>query len=230
MLSVIIPAYNEERRIEPTIERIFDFGEQRDIDLEIIVVDDGSTDDTGTIARRMEGVTVLGGSVNRGKGWAVREGMKRARGDVVLFTDADMSTPIEEADKLFEKIKEGYDLAVGSRMAGRRLIKKYQPWHRILLGQLFGLVVRVILPLDIKDTQCGFKMFTSDAVSKLAPEMTIDGYVFDVEMLVLARRMGFGIAEVGVVWKDIPGSKLNIFRDFPKIAGELVKIGRGLRK
>lgn len=229
MWSVIIPAYNEESRIESTIRKVSDFLKTIPGGAEILVVDDGSADRTGDIAGSHAGVRLLRSEVNRGKGWAVREGMKNARGDVVMFTDADLSTPIDQANRLYEHIRRGYDIAVGSRMAKPRRIERFQPAHRLALGQAFGLVVRLAFGLPIRDTQCGFKMFTSEAAKKLTAGMTADGYAFDVEMLALASKMGLRVAEVPVTWRDMPGSKLRVGKDFIPILKELVYIRRRLK-
>jgi len=210
MWTVIIPAYNEENRIEYTIRKVSDFLKTISGRAEILVVDDGSADRTAAIAGAHAGVRLLRSEVNMGKGWAVREGMKNARGDVVMFTDADLSTPIEEAGRLYERLNSGYDIAVGSRMAKPRRIERFQPLHRLVLGQAFGLVVRLVFDLRIRDTQCGFKMFTSEAAKKLSAAMTVNGYTFDVEMLALASIMDLRAAEVPVSWRDMPGSKLSV--------------------
>ncbi len=229
MWTVIIPAYNEEARIGSTIGEVSDYLKEVSSDSEILVVDDGSTDRTADIAGSHPEVKLLRSEVNRGKGWAVREGMKNARGDVVMFTDADLSTPIEEAGRLYDYINRGYDVAVGSRMVKPRFIKRFQPPHRLALGQTFGLVVRLLFGLGIKDTQCGFKMFTSEAAKKLSDEMTVDGYTFDVEMLALASRMGLKTTEVPVIWRDMPGSKLSVRKDFGPIIRELARTRRRLK-
>ena len=229
MWSVIIPAYNESGRIGTTLDSVDAYFRERGIDVEIIVVDDGSTDDTVQIAQKHERITVISGGVNHGKGWAVREGMKRAGGEIVLFTDADLATPIEEVERLFNALKNGSDIAVGSRMAKPRLIEKYQPWYRVLLGQAFGFIVWMFFSIGVKDTQCGFKMFTSKAAKMLAERMTVDGYTFDVEMLFLAKRMGLKVAELPVIWRDKPGSKLKVWKDFPYIMKELAAMRRSLK-
>ena len=229
MWSIIIPAYNEASRIGAAIESVKDYIRQRAIEAEIIVVNDGSTDETVGMSEKYKGVIVIGSDVNHGKGWAVREGMKRARGEIVLFTDADIAAPMEEADRLFDAIKRGNDIAVGSRAAKPRLVEKFQPLHRLILGLAFGFVVRTLFAIDVKDTQCGFKMFTSKAAKMLAEQMTVDGYTFDVEMLVLAKRMGLKITEVPVHWRDMPGSKIKVWRDFPLILKELVSMRRRLK-
>jgi dolichyl-phosphate beta-glucosyltransferase len=228
MWSIIIPAYNEAARIKKTLDEIMNYSKRRGLDAELIVVNDGSSDDTAEAAGEFDGVKLINFEVNRGKGSAVREGMKLAAGEIVLFTDADLSTPIEEAELLLEAIEKGNDVAVGSRMAKPRRIKKFQPPHRVMLGLSFGALVRIMFSLDVKDTQCGFKMFTAKAAKAIAERMTLNGYAFDVEMLVLAKTMNFKIAEIPVIWADKPGSKVKVFRDFPKVVGELVEIRRRL--
>ncbi len=230
MWSIIIPAFNEEERIGATIERVFEYARARNIEIELLVVNDGSIDGTARVAAGHEGIVTLASDINRGKGWAIREGMKHAKGEIVFFTDADMSTPIEEADKLLDALNKGSDVAVGSRMTDTSMMEKYQPWHRVLLGLSFGMVVQTLFSTGIKDTQCGFKMFTSDAAHTLAEHMTINGYTFDVEMLVLAKRMGLKVAEVGVKWHDVAGSKLKVLKDFPQILRELAAIRSRLKK
>lgn len=228
MLSIIIPAYNEANRIGPTIGKIVDYARSNSLDIELIVVDDGSSDGTADIAQRCDCARIIRLEKNSGKGRAVREGMIAARGDVVMFTDADMSAPIEETDKLSQAIEDGFDVAVGSRMAKPRQIDKFQPVHRMALGLAFGGLVQLVFNTGVRDTQCGFKMFTKRAAKLLASNMTVDGFTFDVEMLALARRMGLSVAEIPVKWHDVSGSKVNVVKHFPRIILELAKTKRRL--
>ena len=229
-LSIIIPAYNEEARIGPTLDKVKGYLEGKGLDGEIIVINDGSTD--GTLAK-LEGISelkVISFETNRGKGAAVREGLKAATGDMALMTDADLSTPIAEAGQLIEKLNDGYDMVIGSRGISDSNVEKYQPPLRLALGVAFGFAVKGIFRMSFTDTQCGFKLMRGDAAKKLAPHMKIDGFTFDVEMLALAVKMGMKVAEVGVKWSDVAGSKLQASRDFNKIVRELFQIRKNLKQ
>ena len=226
-LSIIIPCYNEEARIAPTLDRIRAYLNSRDITGEIIVVNDGSTDGTLAILNAQKDIRVFTWDLNRGKGAAVREGMLNATRDIILFTDADLSTPIEEADKLLVLLKN-YDVVIGSRQVPGKRIEKYQAPHRLLLGMAFGYTVRIVFRLRYHDTQCGFKAMTQNAAATLAKHMKINGFTFDVEMLCLADQLGLKVTEVGVRWRDVAGSKLNPRRDFGKIIAELIEIRKNI--
>lgn len=229
LLSIIIPCYNEKERIRPTVEKVIGYLDGRGLKWEIIIVDDGSTDGTAEAIPKHEGIRVVSWKDNRGKGAAVRQGFMEASGDWILFTDADLSTPIEEADKLLALLPN-YDIVIGSRDVSGKSIEKYQPPLRFMLGIAFGMTARLMFRIPYRDTQCGFKAMTSQSARRLAKHMRIDGFTFDLEMLAIARMMGLKVAEVGVRWKNVGGSKLKPRRDFPRILGELRQIRRNLRE
>jgi len=219
-LSLVVPAYNEESRLPPSLDRMVAYlrngGPQP---AEILVVDDGSKDRTGEIVReaaaRLNGdgveIKLVENPGNRGKGYSVRHGMLEARGEWVLFTDADLSAPIEELDKLLEVVRKGnYDGAIGSRALDRALVGKHQPMMRELSGRLFNMAVRLGAGLSYRDTQCGFKLFSRRAAQEIFRRQRLDRFGFDVEILYLAKKLGFQIAETPVRWNDVEGTKVSL--------------------
>jgi dolichyl-phosphate beta-glucosyltransferase len=215
--SFIIPAYNESSRIRPTLDEILRCTAEKGWDAEILVVDDGSRDDTPHVIREYAAkhaqVQLIQNPGNRGKGYSVRNGMLHARGEVCLFTDADLSSPITEAQKLFDAISGGADVAIGSRWLRAELQTERQPLYRQLFGRIFNLLLRVFLGLRFKDTQCGFKALRREAAQRIFPLQKIERWGFDPEILFLARRMGFKSAEVPVLWAHSEGTRLHPFRD-----------------
>ncbi len=215
-LSVVIPSYNEEKRLPPSLERVAEYlRRQPDRRSEILVVNDGSSDRTGEISREMAGkiqagnlsMRVLENPGNRGKGYSVRHGAAESRCDWVLFTDADLSAPIEECDKLLAAVGEGSnEVAIGSRALDRSLIGVHQPFFREMMGRAFNLVVRVTTGLPFADTQCGFKLFSARAAHDIFPKQQLERFGFDVEILFLARKYGFNVVEVPVRWNDVAGT------------------------
>ncbi len=215
-LSLVIPAYNEEKRLPPSLERIAEYLGAAGIDaVEVLVVNDGSRDRTFEVAEQAAplfekiGVAyrVLENPGNRGKGYSVRHGMREARHDWILFTDADLSAPIEEAGKLLNAVNEGqYTVAIGSRALDRSLIGVHQPLFRELSGRAFNLVVRLFTGLALADTQCGFKLYSKQAARDVAARQQLERFGFDVEQLFLAKKMGHKIAEVPVRWNDVEGT------------------------
>lgn len=224
-LSIVIPAYNEEARIVPTIGAIASHVSSLGIPWELIVSDDGSKDRTVQIVEELgfANLRVLRAQRNEGKGSAVRRGMLAARGKVVLFDDADNSTPIEEIGKLLEKINEGYDIAIGSRAARGAEEANKSLVRRIMSNSLRWIVVN-IFSAGTRDTQCGFKMFTRDAAQRLFRAQTISGFSFDLEILYLANKLGYRIIEVPIAWVDAPGSKLDPAKEAQRFLRDLVKI------
>jgi glycosyltransferase involved in cell wall biosynthesis len=217
LYSFIIPAYNESSRIRPTLDEILRYTAAQNWDVEILVVDDGSRDDTAEVireyARAHSQIRLLQNPGNRGKGYSVRNGMLHARGDICLFTDADLSSPISEAPKLFEAIRAGADGAIGSRWLRAELQTERQPLYRQAFGRIFNLVLRLFLGLRFRDTQCGFKAFRREAAQRIFPLQKIERWGFDPEILYIARRMGLQVAEVPVLWAHSEGTRLHPFRD-----------------
>ena len=226
--SIVIPAYNESSRIRPTLDELLRYSQQRNWDAEILVVDDGSRDDTAQIVRDYgkshPQILLVENPGNRGKGFSVRNGMLHARGEVCLFTDADLSSPIGEAQKLFDAIAAGADIAIGSRWLRAELQTERQPVYRQLFGRIFNLVLRVFLGLSFADTQCGFKAFRRDAVQRIFPLQKIERWGFDPEILFLARRLGLVVKEVPVLWAHSEGTRLHPFRDGLRMFVEVLRI------
>ncbi len=210
-ISIIIPAYNEEKRLPATLTRIREWlASSRWEFSEIVVVDDGSADGTVAVARA-GGARVLLNPGNRGKGYSVKHGMLEADGDWALFTDADLSSPIEELEKLWAAAAEGYAVVIGSRALDRSLIGVHQPLFRELSGQFFNLVMRLVTGLPFHDTQCGFKLFESAAARDIFARQLLDGFGFDVEVLYIARRLGYRAKEVAVRWNNVQGTKVSLW-------------------
>jgi dolichyl-phosphate beta-glucosyltransferase len=212
-LSIVVPALNEEDRLPRTLERIASHLSRRREGYELVVVDDGSRDRTAERAQAA-GATVLRNETNRGKGYAVRRGMLAARGARRLMTDADLSTPIEELDRLCARMDEGHDVVIGSRALPGSRIEVRQPWYRENMGRVFNLFVRALAVPGVTDTQCGFKLFSGAAARDVFSAARLDGFSFDVEVLFLARRKGYRIAEVPVVWRNDAATRVSLLRGF----------------
>ena len=227
-LSVIIPAYNEAQRLEATLRAVHAYLQRQPYAAEIIVVDDGSEDGTASIVRACGGwfppISVLHNGRNRGKGFSVRHGFLHARGEYLLFSDADLSTPIEEVEKLLAALHEPCDIAIGSRALRESRVEVHQPWYREHMGRLFNVFVQALAVPGIRDTQCGFKCFTREAALALCQRMTAEGFGFDVEMLYLARRLGYRVREIPVVWRNSPQTRVRVWRDSVSMMGDLVRI------
>jgi len=215
-LSLVIPAYNEERRIGGNLALVEAYLSSLRQPCEVIVVDDGSTDVTLDIARkRARGTTALRivtYKPNRGKGYALRQGMLAARGRLIAFSDADLSAPIDELAKLLSAIEDGYDIAIGSRAVKGAELMIHQPRYRELGGKLLNLAIRALAVPGIHDTQCGFKLFKGDAARSIFTRCFINGWACDVEALYLARRLGYRVAEIPVRWSHSADSKIRPFR------------------
>ena len=229
-LSIVIPAYNEGARIERTLERVTECVGARGWDAEVLVVDDGSADETrATVERWMERYNYLHlveNPGNRGKGYSVRNGLLQAAGEVVLFTDADLSAPIEEAERLLEAIREGADVAIGSRWLDRDRQTQHQPLYRRFFGRCFNRLTRSVMGLRFKDTQCGFKAFRREAAQVIFRLQTIERWGFDPEILFIAQRLGYTIREVAVTWGHDERSRLSYLRDGMKMLEEIAAIRR----
>lgn len=219
--SIVVPAYNEESRLERSIQKIHSYLESRLEAFEIIIVDDGSTDSTGEIAKACsekfapeQVIRVIQNPENRGKGFSVRRGMLEARGALALLTDADLSTPMDEIGKLEEKVVgEGYDIAIGSRDVPGAEIIRHQPWFRERAGKIFNDFVQALTSLPFRDTQCGFKLFRMEKCREIFKKQRITRYAFDVEVLFVAQCWGLKLAEVPVKWRHAEGSKVHLFPD-----------------
>jgi len=228
--SVVIPAFNEASRIGQTVRATLDYLQEINPKNELIVVNDGSTDATATIAREvLSGAKIaahlLENFPNRGKGAAVRTGLLAAQKAIGLFLDADLSTPLEETPKVIEPIAAGkFDIAFGSRSLDRSLIGHHQPWGREQGGRVFNLLVRVATGLPFWDTQCGFKAFRLDVCRPILEAARIDGFAFDVELLYLAQRAGLRLCEIPVRWNHHEGSKVQIVRDSLRMLREVIAL------
>lgn len=225
LISLIIPVYNEEERIERTLDKVWNYFESHKYKSEIVVVDDGSKDGTLEKLKKFENqIRVISYNPNRGKGAAVRTGMLSSKGKFRFFSDADLSTPIYEIEKLLEKLKSGADICIGSRAIDPSLIKKHQPFYREFMGKMFNKFVQLMVLKGIEDTQCGFKGFTDRAAELVFSKSKIDGFSFDVEVLFLAQKAGLRIEQVPVEWYNDRRTKVNPLKDSVKMFLELLKI------
>lgn len=226
--SIVIPAYNEHQRIAAGLDQIVAFVAEQNWDAEIIVVNDGSRDDTAEIVRRHSSknamVRLLENPGNRGKGYSVRNGVMQAEGELVLFADADLSSPIREALKLFHALRDGADVAIGSRWLNPELMTERQPILRQIAGRVFNLLNRIILGLRFKDTQCGMKAFTGPAERQIFSRQHIERWGFDPEILFIARKLGYRTVEIGVEWAHDNRSKINPLVDGLKMFVEMLRI------
>ncbi|MBC7363959.1 MAG: glycosyltransferase family 2 protein [Candidatus Aminicenantes bacterium] len=228
ILSIVIPAYNEERRLGLSLRKIMDYLQSRGLQAEIIVVDDGSSDQTAAVAQEILNDWPRGRVIvlpkNLGKGAAVKEGILKASGEFILFSDADLSTPIEELEKMLPLAREGYEVVIASRALPGAEIKRKQSWLREHMGKTFNFFVQLLLLKGIKDTQCGFKLFRQEAARKIFSQLQCQGFAFDVETLWLARKLGYKIAQVPVVWINSPESKVRLFKSSVRMFFDLLKI------
>ncbi|MFB3777282.1 MAG: dolichyl-phosphate beta-glucosyltransferase [Bryobacteraceae bacterium] len=229
-ISIVIPAFNEENRLPATLRDVFGYlSDSRPEFAEVIVVDDGSTDLTCAIVERLvplySGLRLLKNPGNRGKGYSVRHGVMEARGEWVLFTDADLSAPIDELDKLLEAATTGgAAVAIGSRALDRSLIKVHQSVFRENAGRLFNLLVRLVTGLGFQDTQCGFKLFEAGAAREIFRRQRLERFGFDVEVLFIARLLGYKSVEVPVRWSHSEGTKVRMLRDSLAMFGDVVRV------
>lgn len=228
-VSVIIPAFNEEDKLGNTVKEITRYLKDMKDGCEMIIVDDGSSDGTSSVADDIAKdaalrTTVLKNDRNMGKGFSVKKGILASSGKFVAFSDADLSTPIEELDKLFAYVENGHDIAIGSRGKKESDVRIRQPLHRQMMGKVFNLFVKLLLLRDFNDTQCGLKLFRGDCAREVARRLKIDGFSFDVEMLYIAKKNGYKIKEVGIVWNNSPESKVKIINSSLKMFLDLLKI------
>jgi glycosyltransferase involved in cell wall biosynthesis len=226
-VSIVIPAYNEAERIGDSIRKVNEYVRQSHLSIEVIVVDDGSIDSTRDIVRANSqgSLRLIKNAENHGKGYSIRQGVANATGTWVLFTDADLSAPIEELQKLFDvAIKEDADIVIGSRAVDRSYIEKHQNRLRELGGIFFNVMVRLLLGLKLSDTQCGFKLFKRERTKAVFEKQTTHGFGFDPEILFIAAKRGLKIREVPVRWSHSEGSKVNFLRDGTRMFADLVRI------
>lgn len=226
-LSVIIPAYNEEARLPKTVSALSTYLQKQNYSSEIIIVNDGSKDGTAKIANELAGqisnLKLIDNKINKGKGGAVHDGILLATGECRLFMDADGSTPPESIEKLLPYFNQGYEVVISSRRIEGAKINTEQPWYRLTLGWAFRQIVSIIVPLGVKDSQNGFKMFSAKAVEDLFSKQTIFRWAFDVEILALARKFGYKIKEVPIEWTDSEGSKVTL-RGMVNMLREIIQI------
>lgn len=231
-LSLVIPAYNEEKRLLKNLEKIKHFFSLKSFPYEVIIVNDGSRDGTEVVVqcyqKEWTELLLLSDSVNHGKGFSVRKGMLHSSSEFVFFCDADLSTPLAECDVLLTELKKGCDVVVGSRYLKReenQLGKTVsQTWKRRLAGKTFSFIVRALLSSDVYDTQCGFKGFTQKAAKALFSHQKLNGFAFDVEILYLAQKSGLKVAEVPVEWHEAPASKVSLFGDAWRMLSDVIKV------
>lgn len=214
-LSIIIPSYNEEKRLPKTLQEMNKYLQQQSYDYEIIVVDDGSKDKTADAVREqfsaVKNLRLINNKENHGKGYVVRQGMLEAKGEYRIFTDADNSTSIDQIEKMWPEFEKGFEIVIGSRDIKGAVIATPQPWVRRRLGDIFNLIVQVISgSWGIWDTQCGFKGFTKKAVEEIFPKCKINRWAFDVEILVLSKKLGYKMKEIPVTWINDPDSKVKL--------------------
>ena len=226
--SIVIPAYNEGERLGATLEKVLAYVHSQKWNAEVIVVNDGSRDNTADLARAFAAkdpvLRLVENPGNRGKGYAVRNGMLNSRGEIVIFSDADLSSPIEEMPKLLAALAAGADIAIGSRWLQADLQTHRQSLHRQLFGRIFNALNRIILGLNFKDTQCGFKAFTHRAAQTILPLQRIERWGFDPEILFLARKFGFRVKEIPVRWGHVGGTRINPLMDGARMFQEMVRI------
>jgi glycosyltransferase involved in cell wall biosynthesis len=226
--SIVIPAYNESARLGATLDTVLEYVRAQGWDAEIIVVNDGSRDNTAEIVRsfaaKFPQLRLVENPGNHGKGYSVRNGVLNARGRIVLFSDADLSSPIEEAKKLFQALEDGADIAIGSRWLRAETQTQRQPLHRQLFGRIFNIMLRTTLGLQFADTQCGFKAFKRSAAQTIFPLQRIERWGFDPEILFLARKFGFKVREVPVAWGHSGGTRINPLVDGSKMFTEMFRV------
>ena len=236
-VSIVVPAFDEQDRLGASLSKILEYVSRERLAAELIVVDDGSSEGTADVARAAAShfseikTTVIRYEQNRGKGFAVRTGLLAAAADIALFSDADLSTPIDELPKLVDPIRAGdFDVTFGSRAIDRSLIGTHQPWRREQGGKVMNLVIKTMSGLRFHDTQCGFKAFNMVRFRPLLEVMTIDRFGFDVEFLFVGQAHGLRLAEIPVRWNDVAGSKVSVFRDTRRMFTELNQIRQNARR
>jgi dolichyl-phosphate beta-glucosyltransferase len=225
-ISIVIPAYNEERRIGKTLRKISEYLDENRIAYELILVDDGSTDSTKeqVLDLDQKNTIILSNKRNMGKGYSVRKGILNAKYPYVLFTDSDLATPIEELERFGPNIDKGYDVIIGSRNLPKSRIENPQPFHRRIMGKIYSFIVSVIGVSGFRDTQCGFKLFRTDAAKDIVSRQTIAGFSFDVELLLIAKIRRHRIKEMPVIWNNNIESTLSPMKHSIQMLKDLIKI------
>jgi dolichyl-phosphate beta-glucosyltransferase len=228
-ISVVIPAYNESLHLPVTLQAMEDYFTSRKLTREVLVIDDGSTDDTVSVAanlqHRITGLKVLSNGENRGKGFAVRRGMLETSGTLILISDADQSSPIDELDKLLPLLEEDKtDIAIGSRALKESRIDVHQPFYRERLGCFYNDLIQLLVLRGFKDTQCGFKLFRAEVAKDIFRRIRLDGFAFDVEALFVARKLGYRVTEVPIRWRNDPDTRVKLFRHGSRMVADLLRI------
>lgn len=229
-LAIVVPAFNEAGRIRPTLDAILQYGAGRGWRFEVLVVDDGSHDATSAVvqelARDHPPLRLIRNPVNHGKGYAVRSGVMSTDARRVLFTDADGATPIEEVERLWRALDAGAGMAIGSRALASTEVEVKARWYRRMMGRTFHMALKALVGVEFEDTQCGFKLFEGQVARALFGRSRIDGFAFDVELLMLAQHRGVPIAEVPVNWRHVPGSRINLLTDSLRMLRDVWRIRR----
>ena len=234
LISLVVPAYNAGDVLKDSCYQISKYLQEKAIRYELVFVDDGSTDNTSSVLKELScldiNVRFLTNETNMGKGYSVRRGVLESKGDIIFFTDADLSTPIREMQKLFDGVDQGYDIVIASRALPDSKVLMHQPFYREYSGKIFNLIMRSLLSLDLKDTQCGFKCFRKGVAASVFEKQTLNGFSFDVEVLYLARKKSFKIKEVPVDWVNFKSSTVNILKDGSCMFLDIVRIWINNRK
>jgi len=232
-LTIVVPAYKEEKRIHLILDAVEKYAESNDFNIETIVVVDGSPDKTAEVAKsysgKITGLRVIDREKNLGKGGTVREGIVEAKGDHIIFADADNSTPIEQVDKLLPFMTK-YEVVIGSRYIKGGEMATPQPFIRRLGSRFLNIIIQFFAVPGIKDTQCGFKMFQRDAAYEIFKHTKVTDFSFDIELLAVARKLGYKIKEVGIIWHDNPHSTVSPFRDGWRLIKDTFEIGKRLKR
>ena len=224
-ISVIIPIYNEKKVLVKNINKIYNFFSGK-YDFEIVAIDDASTDNSKALLQSIQykNLLILKNEINLGKGYSIIKGIKACSGNIILLTDADLSSPIIEIEKLLQEYNKGYDIVMGSRNMENSIINIKQNFLRICVGKIFNFLVRVILGLKYHDTQCGFKLFNSKKMNEILKSLNVNRFCIDVEILFLAKKLNFKVSEVGIKWDHNNNSSVNILSDSINMFFDLIKI------